>query len=120
VPLAEGEKPKLIFSEDIEADKEKYLKLGFVIIGEPEFENTNEVRFLKRKIDSHANRAIGHAMKVKATHILYLQKKLVNTVKPPLKTENMKLNFLKDFKIFPFIWLGGEFNERGVDCFLFL
>ena len=76
VPLVEGEKPKLIFSENIEEDKEKYQSRGFVIIGLSEFENTSEVRFLKRKIDSHANRAIGHAMKVKATHILYLRKKI--------------------------------------------
>ncbi len=76
VPLAEGEKPKLIFSQNIEADKEVYQNRGFVIIGESEFETTDEKKFLKRKIDSHAHRAIRHAMKVRATHILYLRKKI--------------------------------------------
>jgi len=98
VPLAEGEKPKLIFSEDIEADKEKYLKLGFVIIGESEFENTNEVRFLKRKIDSHANRAIGHAMKVKATHILYLRKKISEYSETTVKDGKYETQFFERFQ----------------------
>lgn len=98
VPLAEGEKPKLIFSENIELDKEKYLKLGFVIIGESEFENTNEVRFLKRKIDSHANRAIGHAMKVKATHILYLRKKISEYSETTSKDGKYETQFFERFQ----------------------
>lgn len=76
VPLAEGEKPNLIFSQDIEADKEKYQDRGFVIIGESDFETTSGIEYIKSQYDRYTQDAIGHAMQIKATHILYLRKKI--------------------------------------------
>lgn len=76
IALSDGQKPELIMSKNIEADKEKYQARGFVVIGQSEFENTGKYRALRRVRDSHAARAVGQAMKVSATHILYLRKKI--------------------------------------------
>jgi hypothetical protein len=66
----------LIKSQDIEADKEKYQKMGFVIIGESEFDSTDEKVYLKLNIDVHAGQALSQAKKVSATHVLYLRQRL--------------------------------------------
>lgn len=97
IPLAEGDRPELIFSQDIEGDKELYQTRGFVIIGESQFETTDEKKFLTRKIDSHANRAIGHAMKVRATHILYLRKKISEYSETTVKNGSYDTEFFERF-----------------------
>ncbi len=79
IPLAEGETPSLIFSTDIDADKEKYLSRGYVILGESSFDTTSEKKYLRLKIDgldSQARRATAQAKKVSATHVLYLRKRV--------------------------------------------
>lgn len=98
VPLAEGENPSIVFSENIEADKERYINLGFVIVGESEFETTDEIRFLRRKVDSHANRAIRHAKKVGATHILYLRKKISEFSETNVNDGNYETEFYEIFE----------------------
>ncbi|MDG1707853.1 MAG: hypothetical protein P8H03_03785 [Emcibacteraceae bacterium] len=76
IPLSEGEKPEIIFSKNIDADKEKYQGLGYVILGESEFENREKYRAIRRTRDSNVARAVGQAMNVSATHVLYLRKKV--------------------------------------------
>ncbi|MCC3860023.1 hypothetical protein [Pseudemcibacter aquimaris] len=76
VALNQGDKPEVIFSENIEADKEKYKAQGFVIVGESSFENREQYRSIKRKHDSHVARAVGQAMRVSATHVLYNRTKV--------------------------------------------
>jgi hypothetical protein len=76
IALREGQNPQLIKSQDIEADKEKYQKMGFVIIGESEFDSTDEKVYLKLNIDVHAGQALSQAKKVSATHVLYLRQRL--------------------------------------------
>ena len=76
IALSEGQDPQLIKSQDIEADKEKYQQKGFVIIGESDFKTTEEKKYLRRSVDTHARRALSHARKVTATHVLYLRERL--------------------------------------------
>ncbi|MEZ5756716.1 MAG: hypothetical protein R3D86_00690 [Emcibacteraceae bacterium] len=98
IALEEGEQPKLIFSQNIEADKEKYQNLGFVIIGQSEFDTTDEKRYLRRNVDSHAQRAIEQAKKVHATHILYLREKVSENMETTIKDGKYETERFERFK----------------------
>lgn len=74
IALSEGEDPKIIVSENIGFDKERYEQMGFVIIGESNFETREEHRYLKvtfTKFDTKASEAFRQAKEVSATHVLY-------------------------------------------------
>jgi hypothetical protein len=74
IALAEGEKPKLIKSENIEIDKKRYLNMVFVIVGEVDFKKYEQSWSLGKQFDQNEAQALSQAKKVAATHVLYFRK----------------------------------------------